>query len=88
MPISEYENNLTGAKWKGMFVPALRKVRSQLKGKFELHANAHIPVSGKNRGIQIVWFLYFTYRFILNVNRGIENQHTGVLRENITARSC
>lgn len=33
MPISEYENNLTGAKWKGMFVPALRKVGTSSEGK-------------------------------------------------------
>ena len=27
MPISEFENNLNSAKWKGLFVPALRKVK-------------------------------------------------------------
>lgn len=47
MPISEYENNLTAAKWKGMFVPALRKVRS---------ASTCIPVSGKNGEIPIDCF--------------------------------
>lgn len=33
MPISEYENNLTAAKWKGMFVPALRKVSQEVVGR-------------------------------------------------------
>ena len=47
MPISEYENNLTAAKWKGLFVPALRKVRC---GTEELSC---IPVSGKNGQIPI-----------------------------------
>lgn len=40
MPISEYENNLTGAKWKGMFVPALRKVQTQVHPSLKVHDEA------------------------------------------------
>lgn len=30
MPISEFENNLNSAKWKGLFIPALRKVQQDV----------------------------------------------------------
>lgn len=40
MPISEYENNLTATKWKGMFVPALRKVQSQVHPALKVHDEA------------------------------------------------
>lgn len=40
MPISEYENNLNIAKWKGMFVPALRKVQSQVHPSLKVHDDA------------------------------------------------
>lgn len=47
MPISEYENNLTATKWKGMFVPALRKVSSCAR------IRPIIPLSGEKGDIPI-----------------------------------
>lgn len=40
MPISENENNSNSAKWKGMFVPALRKVQSQVHPSLKVHDDA------------------------------------------------
>ncbi|XP_029189589.2 son of sevenless homolog 1-like [Acropora millepora] len=40
MPISENENNSNSAKWKGMFVPALRKVQSQVHPSLKVQDDA------------------------------------------------
>lgn len=40
MPISENEYILNVAKWKGMFVPALRKVQSQVHPSLKVHDEA------------------------------------------------
>lgn len=56
MPISENENNSNSAKWKGMFVPALRKVRENLSPLASKAAFFYVlRKSGK-----IVWFLFHT----------------------------
>lgn len=71
MPISEYENNLTVAKWKGMFVPALRKVRRNRE------KSTYIPASGEKVKFRSIVFPNLCVDLILKVSteRGVFDVH-------------
>lgn len=71
MPISEYENNLTVAKWKGMFVPALRKVRRNRE------KSTYIPASGEKVKFRSIVFTNLCVDLILKVSteRGVFDVH-------------
>ena len=73
MPISEYENNLNIAKWKGMFVPALRKVSTSLT-KRKIWAIAFLFLR-RNGEIPIDYFLFSPYwLFISWFEKKVYNQ--------------
>lgn len=76
MPISEYENNLTATKWKGMFVPALRKVRHCAE-----NSTLHSTFGEKGGDIPIDYFPQPVRRS----NLGSLNNNGGIQRTQVLA---